>query len=294
VNPRPLVVDSTNLGDTSLSGDTLGTLCGTDADPDDVWTFTAATAVHLSVVLTSATVQSLAVRPACDSEEIPLLCTAAGATLELDVAAGETVLVVVYADAPGPYALAVTSSGPRCGDGNLDAGEECEDGNTTPGDGCGASCRYEVQRNEVEPNDDGIADQAFATVNTNDFNDTARANADAFLVVTSDIGIRGAIGAAGDEDSFAIQNTSSSSVSVDLRVWTTRIPCPLNVADTDTVLSVFDTNGARLTFNDDENLGNGCSALTHTLAPGEKVYAVVSMYNDNIAAGRYELLIDFH
>src|SRR5215510_11433025 len=36
------------------------------------------------------------------------------------------------------------ASGPKCGDGKVDAGEECDDGNTASGDGCSPTCKREA------------------------------------------------------------------------------------------------------------------------------------------------------
>lgn len=62
-----------------------------------------------------------------------------------NLTAGDYYLMLsAYGAASGDYVLQVEVVAPGCGNGLLETAEQCDDGNTIAGDGCDAACRYSV------------------------------------------------------------------------------------------------------------------------------------------------------
>ncbi|WP_437488713.1 hypothetical protein WME75_09300 [Sorangium sp. So ce1014] len=138
-------------GDTSLGTNAFDASC-TGAGREDVYLFVAPEEQSgtLSVVLESDTHHGLYFRGVCEDPDTELDC-ADGAhggiaeSLEIVVSAGESVSLVVDAEAPGdegPYALRSTFTPAVCGDGTLTRPEQCDDaeGFGACADDCSSAC----------------------------------------------------------------------------------------------------------------------------------------------------------
>jgi cysteine-rich repeat protein len=137
-----------------------------DGDCDDEWIFRIGTSGVGALTTTNLTV----VHPGCNACDSNVTWwTAQGATLTTSTLIGRILAgadITVTGGALDGQAVAGgrgmagtptgavtltnamvnacgTSSGPVCGNGEIEAPEECDDGNTVSGDGCSAQCREE-------------------------------------------------------------------------------------------------------------------------------------------------------
>lgn len=169
---------------------------------------------------------------------------------------------------------------PVCGDTFIDAPEACDDGNTNNGDGCSSTCQVEGIFLESEPNDDGTT-----AVATNDF---SAANADGPFNTTTTI--QGAIGVAGDDDVYAVTNTTANPIIVSAETAT--------VADLSactaitTRIDIRNAANTSLFFDTDSGLGS-CSHISFQVAPGETLYVHLIENGDNAAIANYFLKLSF-
>ncbi len=183
-----------------------------------------------------------------------------------------------------------------CGNGVLEPDEQCEagllGGETCVGLGavtgalaCDAICGYDATGcafplAEVEPNDDGAV-----AVAANDF---SAANAQ---VLTDDSFVAAAISPVGDDDVFAVHNTSAGYAL--LRVETFGAAgfgtCD---APTDTTLEIRTVGNALRTSNADDGL-ELCSLISGFLMqPRESVYVRAIDFGDNTAIASYFLHVE--
>lgn len=218
--------------------------------------------------------------------------------LTVGVAPGQTVFAhVVEVDdnaAVASYALVNAFQAVVCGDGNIGPGEQCDDSNTMTGDGCSATCQIEGAVSEIEPNEDGTPSTGGSTINGNDF---GSANALANGVVTASTTFVATLSPVGDEDVFAIRNTTASPVQVQLDVWNLAtgfgigVPCGTSL---DTAMHLRDAAGVSSASNDDRNgAADRCSTLTVTLAANQTSFVHVSEYGDDATSGVYALAVRY-
>jgi len=186
-----------------------------------------------------------------------------------------------------------------CGNGAVEGTETCDDGNTVAVDGCGATCQLELT--EIEPNEDGTPQTGGSGIAGNDFDGAggiAVMNADsngAIDVANGPTAVLAALTPAGDEDVFAITNTSTVPQRVRFDIWNTDVGFGAGVAcgtSIDTGLNLRDAAGTVLASNDDRNgAADRCSALSFVILPGQTVYAHVTEFGDNGAIAGYGLQI---
>jgi len=195
---------------------------------------------------------------------------------------------------PG-YGLIITPTPVACGNGVTTANvEQCDDGNLTSGDGCSATCTVEGTT-EVEPNEDGTPSTGGTGIAGNDFDAAggmAVANSTAQGVV--DVGTTGrtwlaALTPAGDEDVFALSNTSALSVEVTVNTYSPLVglngPCPSSF---DTGITVRDMAGVSQTSNNDKVSGvDYCSRVSFIMAPGATRFVQVVESGDNAVIANY-------
>jgi cysteine-rich repeat protein len=153
------ITAGTTSGDTSYALDLLTTSCAlppkeeghhvgaeqafgyvVDGESDVLQLVTAS--------VTAARPHALAVRTACASVDSELVCEPQGDEIQVLVASGSTLWLVVEAlsvDDQGPFGLTVSQAPVVCGDGALVWPEECDDGNLEVGDGCDADCFLEEE-----------------------------------------------------------------------------------------------------------------------------------------------------
>lgn len=211
----------------------------------------------------------------------------------VDAHAGVPLFVIVHPFSPGeagPYNLNSSLAPPSCGDGAVNAGEGCDDGNGIDADGC-TQCARDVVLAEDEPNDSGSP-----WVDVDNF----RANlADGPLTLTRTLSFAtGRIDPAGDEDAFLVENGMATAVDVVFEVFVggfghcVAAPAVPFWSTTDADLMLFADNAGHteLAYSDGEGPG-WCPRLARTLAPGERVYAVVSGYGDDRIVPPYELVV---
>ncbi|MCA9677821.1 MAG: DUF4215 domain-containing protein [Myxococcales bacterium] len=186
-----------------------------------------------------------------------------------------------------------------CGNGILEApGEQCDDGNLDAGDGCDGSCLIEGVLAEREPNDDGTPQPGGSGITGNDFDATAVSNALANGVIDAtggDVLVYGRIGPVGDEDVFAISNSTGGPVPVRFDVYNQAlgvgVACGTSI---DTGLQLRDAAGTSLAYNDDRAGANDrCSALTYVVPAGATVFAQLVEYGDDAEIPGYFLGVDF-
>lgn len=169
-----------------------------------------------------------------------------------------------------------------CGNGIPTVGEGCDDGNTTSGDGCHSYC---VPETEIEPNEDGTPSTGGTGTNGNDFDANAVANANNNGIITDTFVMEAAFGVAGDEDVFALANTSAVPVIYTVETFEAADgTCPA----LDTVLSIRDDLGMRLSVDDDGGPGF-CSRIRVTIPAGETYYVHVTSFGDADMADLYYL-----
>lgn len=202
--------------------------------------------------------------------------------------------VVDYYDteAIASYALDVVFEPVVCGDSDVGPGEQCDDGNTATSDGCSDTCQLEGAMAEMEPNEDGTPSTGGSSTDGNDFGSSYP---DANGAITGTTTIVASITPAGDEDVFAISNTSTVAVTVALDVWNLGtgygigVPCGTSI---DTGMHLRDASGSSLDSNDDRDGANDrCSTLSVVLLPGETRYAHVIEYSDDDTIDAYALQI---
>ena len=186
-----------------------------------------------------------------------------------------------------------------CGDGRLNLRfEQCEDGNLDDTDTCSATCNFNFDVEETEPNDDGSVHAENGNCFTpNDIDAAGRANADTHGAFTSSVRVHGAIAPIGDEDAFPIMNTSAAPVDVRLTTHGRLDPCdPGGPLAQDTFLVVQDNAGTTIDFNDDIGGSapfNQCSTLTVTIPPGTTYYAIVGECSESRGIDEYVLEVTF-
>lgn len=150
----------TTMGDTSIADDLLTTSCqGPPKEeqelqqaPEVVFEYEVtgeATALQLVTASVAATrPHALAARTTCAAPESELVCEQEGGSIQVLVAPGSRLWLVVEAlswDDAGPFELTVSQAPVVCGDGQLVWPEECDDGNLEGRDGCDAGCLLEEE-----------------------------------------------------------------------------------------------------------------------------------------------------
>lgn len=187
-----------------------------------------------------------------------------------------------------------------CGDGTTAGTEQCDDNNVQSLDGCSATCRNEPM--ELEPNDDGVPNTGAFGIGGNDFDvgGVAVANATAQGVIDAIGGdaVRvAAIGVAGDEDVFAVTNTTSTAKSVRVDVWNGALgfgPGRACGSSIDLGLTIRSATGAALADNNDRNgSADRCPGITFALLPNRSVYLHVVEGGDDQAVTKYGLEVRF-
>ena len=191
----------------------------------------------------------------------------------------------------GGYYLAIDFVEPGCGNAIREGGEQCDDGDADAYDLCTSACTLEVSpTGEQEPNDDGVTDLD-GGVNGNDFT-TALTQAAPFTVDTL---IEGTLDVPGDEDVFAVQNTTGSVLTLSTETYGAALDgtcgTPIGAA-IDPAITIRDELGAILASVDDSS-GTTCSRayLSASFQPGQIAYVQVTHANDN-ATLSYLLRID--
>lgn len=192
------------------------------------------------------------------------------------------------------YALDVVYIPVVCGDGDVGPGEQCDDTNTSAGDGCSTTCQIEGAMTEIEPNEDGTPSTGGSGINGNDFGSVHPLANGAISNTTT---ILAAIIPNGDEDVFALTNTSASNVTIKLDVWAIATnfgigtPCGAAI---DTGMHLRDAAGNSLASNDDRNGAmDRCSTLSFGLPPGQTRFAHVIRYGDTAVIPSYALVVKY-
>lgn len=170
----------------------------------------------------------------------------------------------------------------QCGNNVRESTEMCDDGNTTDGDGCQSSCTLPSVL-ESEPNDDGAVSMGGGSTTGNDFS-----SAMAGTPITADRLIDAKIMPVGDEDVFAIRNTTGAARSV-----TVTTLGPSQCGSMDTYLHIRDMAGASLASDDDSADGN-CSKVTYSVPAMTTVFAHVFEYGDDAVIAAYQVYIQFN
>ena len=164
-----------------------------------------------------------------------------------------------------------------CGDGVARGFEICDDGNQNNSDGCTTSCRIPGAQSETEPNDDGTPSSG------NDFSAAAANGPYDVGSAAADIVIEGRIygpsGQAGDDDVFAVRNTSGATRTVRFDTFSgasgLNNPCS-SVSQSNTRLQIRNSSGTVVRQNDDRSGSDRCGGIAYDIAPGETVYAQVT------------------
>ena len=145
----------TVVGDTSFGSDLLTTTCEVpegepQLGPEEVFGYLVTGETDTLQLVTASVVaarpHALAARSVCATPESELVCTSQGEQIQVLVAPGSTLWLVVEAlsyDDVGAFELTVSQAPVVCGDGELVWPEECDDGNLDGGDGCDADCFLE-------------------------------------------------------------------------------------------------------------------------------------------------------
>ena len=141
---------------------------------------------------------------------------------------------------------------------------------------------------ETEPNEDGTPSTGGSGIAGNDVDATAITNADANGAITSDTLINAALSPAGDEDVFAIHNTTGAPVTVTIETGNPTA----GVCSADTGLHLLASDLSVVTTDDDGGPGF-CSRIVWTIPAGVTYYAHVVEYGDNATIDPYQLTIDF-
>lgn len=176
----------------------------------------------------------------------------------------------------------------HCGNGLMEWAETCDDSNTVGGDGCSTTCHYEpacaVITSESEPNEDGTPSTGGSGVFGNDF---AILSSDG--AVCADATLTAALTPGGDEDVYALRNTTNAPVTVALETFAPSV----GVCTADTVLTVRDDFGVTILNNDEGGL-NSCSLIGNLVLPANTTYYVhVTDFGDNSVIPGYTLRVDF-
>jgi len=170
----------------------------------------------------------------------------------------------------------------QCGNNVRESIEMCDDGNTTDGDGCQATCTLPSVL-ETEPNDDGAVSMGGGSTTGNDFS-----SAMAGTPITADRVFDAKLMPVGDEDVFAIRNTTGAARSV-----TVTTLGPMQCGSMDTYLHIRDMAGASLASDDDSADGN-CSKVTYSVPAMTTVFAHVFEYGDDAVIAAYQVYIQFN
>ncbi|MCC6996825.1 MAG: DUF4215 domain-containing protein [Deltaproteobacteria bacterium] len=170
----------------------------------------------------------------------------------------------------------------QCGNNVRESTEMCDDGNTTDGDGCQSTCTLPSVL-ETEPNDDGAVSSGGGSTTGNDFS-----SAMAGTPITADRLIDAKLMPAGDEDVFAIRNTTGAARSI-----TVSTLGPAQCGSMDTYLHIRDMAGASLASDDDSGDGN-CSTVTYSVPAMTTVFAHVFEYGDDAVIAAYQVYIQFN
>jgi len=140
-------------GDTTVAYDELSTTCeGAVGGPEQAYGYLVTGQADILQLVTASVAaerpHGLAVRTACILAESELACEPAGEAIQVLVAPGSRLWLVVEAlsyEDVGPFELTVSQAPVRCGDGELVWPEECDDGNLQDGDGCDSGCFLEEE-----------------------------------------------------------------------------------------------------------------------------------------------------
>lgn len=186
-----------------------------------------------------------------------------------------------------------TTSCVSCNNGTIDPNEDCEDGNLLNGDGCSSTCQFEFT--EVEPNEDGTPSIGAGTAAASVGNDFSAVNANGpFDAAGGDQNILASLNPAGDEDVFAVTNTTGGAVDVRFDTWNMAlgfgVACGSSI---DTVVNIRDVSGNLILQNDDRSGSDLCSGGSFTLAAGQTLYAHVVDFGDNTSIAGYYLQLRF-
>lgn len=187
--------------------------------------------------------------------------------------------VATSSGAGGRVELAVTISDAVCSNGLVEtnAAEQCDDGNIMNGDGCSSTCQYEGNLTmEVEPNDAIMTAQAL----------TIAPGGSAETVL-------GGITPVGDIDTFAftIASGTASLVARTYPMFADPTSCDFSM---DTIVELFDSTGALIAENDDDDNRTGyCSLLDSAADAGAggltagTYYVVVRHFNNSATFNQY-------
>jgi cysteine-rich repeat protein len=158
------ILTGTATGDTTVGTSMVGegTCAGFDTGlgVDNIWSFTLATPLDVTITLQPSVDFDGAIRlltTPCDlttgiaNDANPYSCADEGFEGETEtlayaaLPAGTYYLVVdsYSLTASGAYTLGIRAFTTVCGDGAVTGGEQCDDANTTAGDGCDATCHTE-------------------------------------------------------------------------------------------------------------------------------------------------------
>lgn len=181
---------------------------------------------------------------------------------------------------------------PGCGNGVVEAGEACDDNNTLDGDGCSALCQLEGVLLEIEPNDDGNPNTGSGFGGTgNDFSASA-AQALSLDAADGNALIVASINPSGDEDGFAISNTTGAPVLMTVETFG---DAPGVCGTIDTVANIRNAGGTILATNDDiDAFGDVlCSLVSITLQPGQTLFVHTLSFGDTGVISQYFIEITF-
>jgi cysteine-rich repeat protein len=187
-----------------------------------------------------------------------------------------------------------------CGDGTRAGTEACDDMNTQALDGCSVTCTVETP--EVEPNDDGVPAIGGPGIGGNDFDPgglaVANATAQGGIDAAGGNTVRVAsIGVPGDEDVFALTNTTSTAKSVRIDVWSGASgfgPGRACGSSVDLGLTVRNAAGqAQADSNDRNGAADRCPGITVALLPNRTVYVHIVENGDDATVARYGIEFRF-
>jgi hypothetical protein len=255
--------------------------CGAGGDGSEIIkSFTSVNGGRVSVTVSSSFDVQLSARTACEDSATQTVCSDNQTNIVVaDLAAGETVFVILDAfnatASSAGFTVTVAEATFR------DIGEACSGTDICLEGFCSTTCQA---FDELEPNEDGTPQTGGSGTAGNDFNATSAAEvvanvtANGFPVITATRSLFASLQIAGDEDVFAIQNTTAAAMSLVVEtVGVDGTTCTF-----DTGINVRSAAGAVLVNNDDDGVGS-CSRAAFTLPAGETVYAHVVEFGDNAA-----------
>jgi cysteine-rich repeat protein len=140
-----------------------------------------------------------------------------------------------------------------CGDGVISAGEQCDDGNIVDGDTCSSVCLLEGVIQEVEPNNTSAEVTALGAPDT--------------------IGAGSIVGS--DVDFFSVDLTAGTII----KFQTSDLSGLTSCNNIDTILTLFDIDGASFIDTDDDGAGVGtCSLITFAVPVSGTYFIQVSSF----------------